>query len=82
MKLFLLTQRDNTGYDTYDSMIVTAPDEGMAVSMNPYGETYPTEGWDLSGSWARRPDYVRCEYLGEASEGSATGVVLASFNAG
>ena len=83
MKLYLLTQRQNTGYDTFDSMVVSAPDEGTAVAINPFGETYgECDNWAHSGSWANYPDAVACTYLGEAAEGTKTDVIISSFNAG
>ena len=40
-------------------------------------------GWGTGYSgWAKTPDIVRVEYLGEAKPGTAAGVILASFNAG
>lgn len=35
MNLYLLTQNDNTGYDTYDSAVVAAKDETQARSIHP-----------------------------------------------
>ena len=77
MNLYLLSQDENSGYDTYDSVIVAAETHGEASEIHPsvYG------GWS-SGIWASSPDNVTVEYLGKAKEGIKKGVVLASFNAG
>lgn len=31
MKLWLLSQTENTGYDTYDAAVVAAPDDATAL---------------------------------------------------
>ena len=86
MKLWLISQTVNGGYDTYDSAVVAAetedaarlthPDGGMPVNwyVDKPGE-FPDRRWTL-------PRLVRVEYLGEAREGHPAGVVCASFNAG
>lgn len=80
MKLWLLTQNENRGYDTYDSAVVAAETEEDAVRIRP---DHPRSEWDGPyGTWARSPDQVKAELLGEAIFGTNTGVVLASFNAG
>lgn len=78
MKLYKLSQDVNTGYDTYDSMVVCAKDAYEAKNIHPY--EYPN-AWE-SGVWGNSPDQVTVEYIGEAAEDLAVGVVCASFNAG
>lgn len=96
MKLYLLTQDVNNGYDTYDSCVVIADNEDTARKITP--ETYRPFSEELDafafeyadgkreidgwGSWAKHPREVKVQYLGEAKEGSEPGVVCASFNAG
>ena len=83
MKLWLISQTVNRGYDKYDSAVVAAETESAAR------KTHPDDGPhsfgddpDLCGiDWADAKD-VRVEYLGEAREGYPAGVVCASFNAG
>ena len=36
LNLYLLEQSDNEGYDTYNSMVVCAPDAYTAVRMHPF----------------------------------------------
>jgi hypothetical protein len=84
MKLWLLSQETNDQYDTYDSMVVAAPDEASAKMTHP--ATAPkvwkeTGGKDSDyGSWASK-DSVQCVCIGEAVAGTEAGVICASFNA-
>lgn len=94
MKLFKLSQIENNGYDTYDSVIVCAKDKEEAQRscicghhklkkgklFFQYSSGKETEESRCSG-WA---DYrnVKVEYIGEAKKGLKKGVVLSSFNAG
>ena len=82
MKLFLISQDQNNGYDTYDSAVVAAPDEETARYMDPSsGE--PMDRWTAWGdTWCDGHQYVSVRYIGEAADGVAQGVVCASFNAG
>jgi hypothetical protein len=84
MKLFLIHQRENNGYDTYDSAVVCAETEDDARHTNPgSGERMKDGDWDYSFiSWCSSPDRVVVEYLGEASDGIVPGIICASFNAG
>lgn len=84
MKLYLLEQSIEQGYDTYDSIVVIAESEDKARNMTPYSgrflddEDYTPWGW-ISRSDA---DKIRVTYLGEAKPGSVEGIVITSFNAG
>ena len=93
MKLFLISQNVNRGYDTYDSAVVAATDEEAARRIHPGDESYIySEGrWyyiDFSGTlqkaytpdWAPSPKDVQVKYLGVTNR--EVGIVLASFNAG
>lgn len=35
MKLYLISQEENSDYDTYDSAVVAAPDKATAAAMYP-----------------------------------------------
>lgn len=80
MKIFLISQSDCGGYDTYDSAVVIAPNARIARRMN------PSNGQDIvkagcSGSWTSNPKNVSVKCLGE-SKLKKQQVVCASFNAG
>jgi hypothetical protein len=92
MKLWLISQSYNNGYDTYDSAVVAAETEEEAKTTNPKedlfwdGGGWYYETWDgvkvpsYHASWSE-PHHVEVEYLGETDR-DIKGVVLASFNAG
>ncbi len=78
MKLWLISQGVNGGYDTYDSAVVAAETEEHARKTSPAAwsfRDYTLEQWAI-------PEHVRVQYIGEADPSVAAGVVLASFNAG
>jgi len=74
MKLYLLSQDVNPGYDTYDSCVVAAMDEDSARVISP--SAYSSET-----SWCNPAD-VNVECIGIANDGTVEGVICASFNAG
>ncbi|GHU92636.1 hypothetical protein FACS1894208_00120 [Clostridia bacterium] len=80
MNLYLLTQSERCGYDTYDSCVVVAESEDDAVTIHPKGDN----AWwrEFSRVWASDPETVHAKYLGVATDGLERGMVLASFNAG
>lgn len=98
MNIYLLSQSVNTGYDTYDSCIVTAIDEEDARTIHPsqynthfrdgnwYG-TYEKGGEYLQNndsSWvdSKSLNEIEVTLLGKADESLKRGVICASFNAG
>lgn len=89
MKLFLIMQEENTGYDTFDSAVVAASDEIEATKTHPEdGSIFKKDknegAWNrpgYSGTWCKHPDAVTVRYLGVAAKG-ITGIICASFNAG
>jgi hypothetical protein len=85
VKLYLLSQTENGGYDTFDSAVVAAENEEEARMIYP---GHHSEGtiWDgreksMFGTWCDA-HYVDVDYLGEAREGTEGGIIVASFNAG
>lgn len=93
MNLYLLTQNQVTGYNTYDSCVVCAVDETAAKLMHPDEEYQYDEnqGWVYLGSeewktewtsWAKAPRFVHVHLLGTARPEQEPGVICASFNAG
>lgn len=95
MKLYLISQSVNNGYNTYDSAVVAAESEDEAKEIHPseywilqseYDDYWTrgnlTKSYEVTGCWAQRPSQVEVKYLGEAAEGTQSGVILASYNAG
>lgn len=86
MNLYLISQRVNVDYDTFDAAVVCAPDEAAARTIHPggYEKTVP-EGKDSLdsdyGTWTQQQN-VEVKYIGLADDSLTQGVVLASFNAG
>ena len=79
MNLYLISQSENDGYDTYDSAVVAAESEEEAVQIHPG----PSPKWGQGYSnWASSPEKVKCELIGVAIEGTEAGELLSSFNAG
>jgi hypothetical protein len=76
MKLYLISQTEKRGYDTYDSAVVAANSEEEAVNIHPANYNH----WDIY-SWCQPKD-VKVELIGTAVEGTEKGVIAASFNAG
>jgi hypothetical protein len=81
MKLFLISQKQNNGCDTYDSAVVAARNALEASFTSPGNGTCITD-WSGEYSWCDSVIHVTVEYLGEAAEGTSAGVICASFNAG
>ena len=78
MKLYLIEQDDNDGYDTYDSAVVVASSAKEAKKINPDGQ----DKWGVHWSaWASHPDKVTATCLGTANR-RTRGVICSSFNAG
>jgi len=78
MKIYLLSQRENFDYDTYDSCVVIAENEEKAIMTHPYEDKWDGiaeiyDGWCSS-------KYVKVKYLGETD--LEPQVVCASYNAG
>jgi hypothetical protein len=78
MNLYLISQKENNGYDTYDSAVVVAENEDEARGMSPSYDS--DESW-LELTWCKK-EYVKVEYLGVADEKQEKGYVVSSFNAG
>ena len=82
LNLYLLEQNKNTGYDTYDSAVVCALNEGAAKMLHPSGQIdWKGENEDSYGSWCNAV-HVKVTFLGIASITQEAGLILASFNAG
>lgn len=88
LKLFLLSQDENSGNDTYDSIIVCAKSPEIAKEFHPdwkaKGPKSLKELWKSPWStWASSPEYVKIIYLGMAAKKfKENEIICASFNKG
>ena len=85
MNLYLISQEENDGYDTYDSAIVAAIDENTARYINPRtGDIIKNfyENFKINGDWCTDLKFVKCNLIGYAEDHVKQGVILASYNAG
>jgi len=80
VNIYLISQNDVDGYDTYDSAVVIAKSEDAARNIHPgNGKPLSADTW---GTWTTDPTKVRVELIGLAKPGSEQRVVCSSFNAG
>ena len=81
MKLWLIWQNVNNGYDTYSDAVVAAETAEQAILTSPSSGP----GWDGKdedwSSWCSSKD-VQVKYLGEAVEGTLADVICSSFHSG
>jgi hypothetical protein len=77
MNIYLLSQTDNDGYDTYSDCVVAAESEELARLISPSGSFGGT-----FQSWADAPENVIVTLLGVAADGRPAGEILASYHAG
>lgn len=83
MKVYLISQEETTGYDTYDSMVVYAESEEEARDIHPYyHSSYEQPDENIEELWTLNKKAIKVEYLGEAKQGSKEGIICSSFNAG
>ncbi len=85
MNLYLISQTENEGYDTYDSAVVCAEMEEKARMIHPDGKGK----WDGAAECRKRWQYTWCdaehvkvELIGKAASVSLCVVICTSFNAG
>lgn len=94
MNLYLVSQREQTGYDTYDSMVVSAISEEAAKKICPMScYKWNNNGhWDFvffdgkrepetRDDWANKLENIKAKYLGKY-EGTESKIIITSFNAG
>jgi len=85
MKLYLISQGENSGWDTYSEAVVCAKDENEARHTHPStGRPMEKDDWATAcyGSWSGKPERVAVCYLGNATKGVKRGVICHSFHAG
>lgn len=86
MNIYLITQTENTDYDTYNSAVVIAKDEKSAKNIHPDGNVLKNsesnEGYWRVNAWTT-PENVTVQLVGVANKlHKENTVVCASFNAG
>lgn len=81
MKLWLISQNETRGSDTFDSAVVAAETAEDAKQIHPMGDDSWNSSYRLS-LWCSSPEKVSVEFIGEAATGIGKGVILSSFNAG
>lgn len=81
MKLYLLSQTERNGYDTFDSCIVCAENENDAKQISPMEGCKTFDEYKYH-HWASCAENVKCVQIGIANEWTKAGLILASFNAG
>lgn len=96
MNIYLVEQDEASDYDTFDSMVVAAPDTVTARRTSPSGVyewSDENNCWmycfydgrrakERRNDWANSLERIRVKFLGIAEKGVEQGVILASFNAG
>lgn len=90
MNIYLISQDQNTDYDTYNNAVVVANNEDEAQHFNidaceiitddEWKKDYSNKPWM---SWCSSPEHVFVEYIGEyIGEETEPYIVCSSFNAG
>ena len=90
MNLYLISQEENTDYDTFDSALVAAPNADVARQIHPeeeWGHEERAELWEEAArtvytAWASNPSQVKVKLIGKAANGIQEGIIMTSFNAG
>ena len=80
MNLYLISQKENDDYDTYDSAVVCAESAEAASMTRPSGSDWDGKSKQYD-DWCAATK-VSVKLIGVAVDGSTPGVVCASFNAG
>ena len=81
LNLYLISQNENDGYDTYDSAVVAAPDENAARLIHPEtGLTAIADDWRWT--WVSDSSKVNVKLIGQALNGTKIGAICSSYNAG
>jgi hypothetical protein len=75
MNIYLITQNVNTGWDTYDAMVVVAETKERAKILTLEDRD------DHILTWTKF-EHLECTLLGKAVKGSEEKIVFQSFNAG
>ena len=78
MKLYLLSQTDHTGYETFSAAVVAAESAEEAAKISP-----DVDGrFGYLAGWADSPERVKVMFIGIAAANIEAGVICSSYNAG
>jgi hypothetical protein len=81
MNIYLISQNDADGYDTYDAAVVAANSEEEARNINPSGEWRDPPYKDRT--WAATPELVKVKLIGICTgDARPPGIILKSYIAG
>lgn len=81
MNLYLISQNVNTGWDTYQSAVVSAKNENEAKSIHPrFGLNWNGENVSRSG-WSSIED-VEVQLIGETSLYNTPTIIITDFKNG
>ena len=72
MNLYLLTRKDDIGYNQYDALVVAADTAEAALKIE------VPEGW-LEPEYV--PEYISVKQIGVACDDIQEGIILGSYNA-
>ena len=84
LKLYHISQSQNSGWDTTSDMVVCATSEDDARLVHPDDfDLMDRDPWTYEwSSWCKSPDQVEVVYIGVAAPDVKPGIVCASFHAG
>ena len=86
MNLYLISQSDVEGYDTFSDAVVAAYTEDEARTIHPNHnceKRIPLPEMDFHlGDWTNSPNKVLVTFIGLADPKIKAGVICASFHAG
>lgn len=84
LKIWLVSQNENNGYDTFSAMVVAAETEDEARRIHPLMSWFEREDpWkDEHSLWASKPENVTVKLIGTAELDAEKGIILASFHPG
>lgn len=81
LKIYLLKQDENRGYNCYHSCVVCAKDEDDAKSILPDGgDFFDEEDRKYDDTWVKDINLVICTEIGIANKNQERGVLIADFS--
>ena len=80
MNIYVISQSQNTNYETYDACVVIAESETEAAKWHPATDSTDWSAPHYMRSWCDSPEDVTVELVGHTDDG--VGFILKSYNAG